>query len=65
MHDNTNDPPLTVADVSLRDVQVSKIPGVYVSANLNGTYILILNVTDILKKANGKLYTVRANFLIW
>jgi DNA-binding transcriptional regulator of glucitol operon len=55
LKNDQSEPPLTISNVPLQDVEVTKILGVYVSANLKWDK----QVTEILKKANGRLYMLK------
>ena len=50
-----DDPPLTISNIPLQELQVAKILGVHISADLKWN----VHVTEILKKANGRLYMLK------
>ena len=52
---NPQEPPLTISNIPLQEVQVAKILGVNISDDLRWS----VHVAEILKKANGRLYMLK------
>ena len=52
---NPQEPPLTISNIPLQEVQVAKILGV----NINDDLRWSVHVAEILKKANGRLYMLK------
>jgi hypothetical protein len=55
LNKDPEEPPLTIANIPLQEVQVAKILGVQISADLKWG----AHVSEMLKKANGRLYMLK------